>query len=166
METRTQTDHQEASARTRKPGEHLFVALLLLVSILAFFLSYGISGFASISAPGTLPLLASSVLVASALTINREVWSLPSPPPDQSFAHMLTPAVLINFFALGLIYIAILTLLGFIPATFTYLFVATLYLHRQGWLLAFFVSLNSLAIIYIVFRLIFKVILPEGVLES
>jgi hypothetical protein len=33
-------------------------------------------------------------------------------------------------------------------------------------LLAFFVSLNSLAIIYIVFRLIFKVILPEGVLES
>ena len=79
---------------------------------------------------------------------------------------MLTPTVLINFFALGLIYIAILTLLGFIPATFTYLFVATLYLHRQGWLLAFFVSVNSLAIIYIVFRLIFKVILPEGLLES
>jgi hypothetical protein len=146
---------------TRKPGELVFSMVLLMFSIAALYLSSGISGFSSISAPGTLPLLASTILVLSALLITRQTWSLP-PTPDASFTSMITPITLINFSLLGLGYVALLTPVGFVLSTLIYLFVSILYLHRQGWLLAFFVSLNSLATIYVIFRVTFKVLLPEG----
>jgi hypothetical protein len=146
---------------TRKPGELVFSMALLMFSIAALYLSSGISGFSSISAPGTLPLLASTILVLSALLITRQTWSLP-PTPDASFTSMITPITLINFSLLGLGYVALLTLVGFVLSTLIYLFASILYLHRQGWLLAFFVSLNSLATIYVIFRVTFKVLLPEG----
>ena len=154
------TLHKTVEA-TRKPGELVFSMALLMFSIAALYLSSGISGFSSISAPGTLPLLASTILVLSALLITRQTWSLP-PTPDASFTSMITPITLINFSLLGLGYVALLTLVGFVLSTLIYLFVSILYLHRQGWLLAFFVSLNSLATIYVIFRVTFKVLLPEG----
>ena len=86
---------------TRKPGELVFSMVLLMFSIAALYLSSGISGFSSISAPGTLPLLASTILVLSALLITRQTWSLP-PTPDASFTSMITPITLINFSLLGL----------------------------------------------------------------
>ncbi len=148
--------------QTKKPGEAVFVGILLLFSLTALWLSYEISGFESISAPGILPLLASVLLVGSSLVICRQTWALAPPPADASFFTQLTPLILVSFLGLGLIYVLGLYLFGFLPATFAYLFVSILYLHRQGWLLAFFVSVNSLAIVYMVFRLLFKVILPEG----
>ena len=151
--------------KIRKPGEAAFTFGLLAFSLLALWLSYGISGLASISAPGTLPMLASVVLVASSLTISRQVWAMPPPLEGESFFRLMTPLRWVNFFLLGMAYILLLTFVGFVPATFLYLFVSIVYLHKQGWLMAFFVSANSLAIIYMVFQLVFKVILPEGVLE-
>lgn len=150
---------------TRKPGELVFSIVLLTFSFAALYLSLAISGFSSISAPGTLPLIASTVLVLSALLITRQTWSLP-PTPNASFTSMITPLTLVNFCLLGLGYVALLTLVGLVVSTLIYLFVSILYLHRQGWLLAFFVSLNSLAIIYVIFRVTFKVLLPEGALSG
>lgn len=149
--------------KQRQPGEFLFSCGLLLFSATALVLAANISGLSDISAPGVLPTIAASVMVLSGLFITREAWALPA---DQSttFRASLTPVVVVNFMALGIAYIVLLGVFGFLIATLSYLFVAILYLHRQGWLLAFFVSLNSLAIIYVVFRVIFKVILPEGML--
>ena len=157
-------NNETVVTKTRKPGETAFTIGLVVFSLVSLWLSYGISGLASISAPGTLPLLASLVLVASSLVISRQVWAMPPPDEGQSFISLMTPIRWVNFFLLGMAYIFLLTYVGFVPATFLYLFASIVYLHRQGWLVAFFVSANSLAIVYMVFRLVFKVILPEGVL--
>ena len=146
----------------RKPGELTFSIILLAFSITALYFSTQISGVSSISAPGTLPIIASVILLLSSLINTRQIWTLPV-DPETNFFSLLTPLILLNFLLLGLSYVVLLNWFGFLIASFLYLFTSILYLHRRGWLLAFFVSLNSLAIIYVVFRLIFKVILPEGV---
>ncbi len=148
----------------RKPGEIVFSFLLLLFSAVALILATQIPASSLLSGPKTLPLMASAVLVVTAIVNTRGVWALAPHSNDETFAQQLTPPVLLNFFLLGAGYIVLLSWLGFIVASLVYLFVSILYLHRQGWLLALFVSLNSLAVIYVIFRLTFKVILPEGVL--
>ena len=75
----------------------------------------------------------------------------------------MTPMRWVNFVLLGIGYVVLLAYFGFLIATFLYLFLSISYLHRGGWMLAFFVSVNFLAIIYMVFRLLFQIILPEGV---
>lgn len=152
------------SIQTRKPGEFVFCLLLVVFSGIALLLSYDISGFDSISAPGVLPLIASALMLGSTLFIFRGTWALPPAQDDQSFVKLLMPKVIVNFLLLGAMYVVLLSWFGFLIASFTYLFVSILYLHQQGWLVAFFVSANALAIIYMIFRLLFKVILPEGAL--
>lgn len=151
----------EQPITVRRPGELIFSLLLLLFSVIALGLAFQIDQF-DLSGPSAMPIMAASVLVITGLLNSRTAWALPAAQTDTGFFATITPPVIVNFFLLGIAYIALLNLAGFIIASLIYLFVSVLYLHRQGWLLAFFVSINSLAVIYVVFRLIFKVILPEG----
>lgn len=160
------TETESNNGPFRKPGELVFSLLLLTFSSIALVLSVQIQG-ASLSGANVMPIMASALLLVTALLIVKETWSKPLSPTTQGFVAELAPRVLVNFFLLGIAYIALLTWFGFLIASFIYLLVAIFYLHRlserkQGWLLALFVSVNSLAIIYVVFRLTFKVILPEG----
>ena len=157
------TTIESSEAKRRIPGESIFSLGLVGFSVLALYLSFGIPGEASISMPGTLPLVASMVLLLSAIAFSRRVWAAPAPLKDQSFFRIMTPMRWVNFVLLGIGYVVLLAYFGFLIATFLYLFLTISYLHRGGWMLAFFVSVNFLAIIYMVFRLLFQIILPEGV---
>ena len=150
--------------RTRKPGEKIFALILLLLSIAAVHQSYSISGLSSISSPGILPLLASLVMFVSTVVFYRSLWAMAPPKAGVGFLSALTPIVLLVFGGLCGLYVFLLYLVGFLPSTFVFLLVSTMYLHRSGWLLAFFISINSIAVIYIVFRILFKIILPQGLL--
>ena len=67
------TTIESSEAKRRIPGESIFSLGLVGFSVLALYLSIGIPGEASISMPGTLPLVASMVLLLSAIAFSRRV---------------------------------------------------------------------------------------------
>jgi hypothetical protein len=63
---------------------------------------------------------------------------------------------------LMLLYLAALPLIGFVPASGLFLFATFPYLWRRNVLLTLVLSAASLAAIYVVFRIVFQVVLPQG----
>ena len=82
--------------------------------------------------------------------------------PDGRFLKDVTPPLMLVYGFLVLGYIVIIDVAGFVLSSSLFLFLSTLYLYRKGAVTSLLVSVNALAVIYIVFRLVFKVILPEG----
>ena len=148
--------------RQMKPGEKPFVCALFLFSLTSLVLSYQISGIQSLSAPGALPVLASLILTTCACVIVVNTFRLPATDTTTRFSSEVMPSVVWVFLVMATTYVLILDIVGFVIASAAFLVTAIYYLYRQGPLLAFFISVNSLAVVYIVFRLVFKVILPEG----
>jgi len=79
-----------------------------------------------------------------------------------NFVDLITPKLILFFASITFAYIMIINQLGFLISSILFLFFSILSLYRQGPLLALLISVNVLAIIYVVFRVIFKVILPEA----
>ena len=153
--------------RARLPGETVFVALLLAFSVFLFWQATRISGFSALSSPGSFPMAATAIMViAGAVAL---VGTLRLPAPDASlggFRERVLPKVVGLFLGLVLVYGVVLEPVGFVLASLAFLFAAILLLHRKGPVSAFGYALVMIAAIYIVFRLIFSVVLPEGVLPE
>jgi len=170
--------------RTQIPGELIFACLLLGLSLLIAFYALSISGFSSMSSPGSIPMLAALFMLVSSLitvvkttgadtknedTNNKDTNNAGTSDENQdasrqnpTFVTLLTPPILLFFASISLTYILVIDQLGFLLSSGLFLFASILVLYRQGPLIAMLVSINTLAIIYIIFRLIFKVILPEA----
>lgn len=54
-----------ADKRQLEPGEKIFTLFLLILSIIILIFACQISGFKSVSSPGTFPMAAAAVMVAS-----------------------------------------------------------------------------------------------------
>jgi putative tricarboxylic transport membrane protein len=166
----TQQGHRELAMdgdSKRKPGEVVFALLMLLISLVLFWQAYRISGFQSKSSPGSFPLAVTGVMVVSALVALTK--TLKSPAGDSSLAALRTeiiPNVVLGFGALVLGYGLFLESLGFILSSFAFLFGGILLLYQRGIRPAFVWALVSIAGVYVTFRLIFKVILPEGIVPE
>ncbi len=52
--------------RKLRPGENVFVCLMMALSLFVLILAYRISGFSAISSPGAFPMAAGLVMVISA----------------------------------------------------------------------------------------------------
>lgn len=152
----------ESKKSDQKPGEIIFACLLLVASLLVTYYAIEISGFSSMSSPGSIPMLASLfMLVSSLITVIKTFSKSPSAGKD-TFVSLLTPPIFLFFVFVSLGYILVIDQLGFLLSSGLFLFTSIAVLYRQGPLLALLVSTNTLAIVYIIFRLIFKVILPEA----
>ena len=156
--------------RRLHPGEASFGWLTLAFSLFLFYASYLIAGFSSLSSPGATPLAASGLMVLCSVVVivrNRR-----SPPCEVSnlkeaarrFHDEILPIQpLIVYVGIILGYMILLEPLGFNLTSLLFLFVSFLYLHREGGLwLATWLSFTCVAIIYVLFQLIFQVTLPEG----
>jgi putative tricarboxylic transport membrane protein len=151
----------------RRPGEGVFACLLLIFSFFVVHQAYNISGFTSISSPGALPLLAAAFLLVSSIFISITAFKSAAAPSKElasarGFFPEMAPPVLLVFGVVTLGYISIIDVFGFVLSSALFLFLSTLYLHRKGVIVSLLISVNTLAVIYIVFRVLFKVILPEG----
>ncbi|MFT4676965.1 MAG: putative tricarboxylic transport membrane protein [Patiriisocius sp.] len=157
----------------RRPGEGVFACLLLIFSLFVVHQAYNISGFTSISSPGALPLLAAAFLLVSSIFISITAFKLAAAPSKaaapgeevasaRGFFPEMAPPLLLVFGVVTLGYISIIDVFGFVLSSASFLFLSTLYLHRKGVIVSLLISVNTLAVIYIVFRVVFKVILPEG----
>lgn len=159
-----------ADIRRKKPGEGTFGILLLLLALFLLWQAYGISGLTGLSTPGAFPLAAAAAMAIAALVV--VIGDLRRPSEDEPaergrvFFETITPSVIMVFAGFVVAYSAMLDTLGFLPASFLFLFAGIQFLHRRSVAFSFVVALGSLILIYAVFRLVFQVVLPEGIVPE
>ncbi|KEA65793.1 Tricarboxylate transport protein TctB [Marinobacterium lacunae] len=148
-----------------KPGETLFGFLMVILSVYLFWQAYSIAGFESLSSPGAFPLAATALMVITSCIACVQNLRLPSEVQGHFFKEILPPVVALMI-AVILIFAVVLDTLGFIPTALAFLFLTIKFLHRGGLLRTALLSLMVLTLIYVVFRLVFKVVLPEGIVPE
>lgn len=150
-----------------KVGERALSFILILFSIFAIYQSYKISGkqFTS-SCPGAFPMFTSIVLLILGIWIWGEKKHLsPEKYPSLKEKMRAIRDLILNrdiFIVIILIfaYSMVLEILGFSISTFLFLWISMTYLSLGKIIRNFGISLLSLSIILLIFKTIFRVILP------
>lgn len=158
-------DLHEHQRETRRPGEAVFTLLMLAGSVALLWNAYGISGFEALSAPGTVPMATTLVMTVAAAIIAFRTVRLPR-ISGETFLVQILPVVIIVMVALLVGYALLLKPLGFLPTSALFMIVSIKFLWRRGWGGTLLVSLGALLGIYIVFRLIFTVLMPAGIVPE
>lgn len=150
---------------TRKPGELAFAAFLTLASLFLLYDAYGISGFEALSAPGAIPMAATLAMAVSAgIVLLRTAWA--APDQSGSFARHILPVRILVIGLLLIAYAFALQPVGFLPTSAVFLVLAIKYLSKRSWSFAIGVSLFSLVLIYLIFRIVFTVLMPAGIVPE
>jgi putative tricarboxylic transport membrane protein len=153
-------------SRKLRAGENFFAWLLLIFSLFVFFQAFGISGFSSISSPGTFPMGAAVVMILSMAIIllnNRRREK----PEAESFkeeirlaAANVLPRIFLLYTAIIIAYMFLIEPLRFLPSSFAFLLVSMIYLKGSRPLKALLIATGTMAGIYVVFQYVFRVVLP------
>jgi hypothetical protein len=149
------------------PGERLFAFILLGSALFLFAHAYSISGFSSLSSAGFFPMVATGLMVITQLitiacTLRVEGDIPAGSSALQEFRRRVTPLDILVFSAMMIGFALALAPLGFVPASFLFLTCSIVYLIRGRFLMAVGVSTLSTALIYVIFRVVFEVVLPKG----
>ena len=151
------------------PGETAFGYLMLAFSLFLLYQTYKIAGFSSISSGGAYPMFAAALMAISSLVIvlrNRRSPKVEATGPAGEWhrfrKEVAPPYPLIGYVGIMVLYMLLMEPLGFNLSSFLFLFGSFAYLYRRGIWLALGLSLGSVIVIYVVFRLVFRVILPEA----
>lgn len=151
----------------KHPGESAFSWGMLLFSIFMFYQSYKIDGFSALSSSGAIPLAASAVMIISSCIVVIKNFSRPAAEGGmQAFFSQIVPGTVAIFCGLILIFAIVLDAVGFILTAFSFLLVSIWFLYKRGFIPALLLALLSIVMIYVLFRLIFQVVLPEGVVPE
>jgi putative tricarboxylic transport membrane protein len=153
-------DYHEHHEKHR--GEDAFALIVLVVSILLLWKSYTIAGFSALSSPGAFPMAASAVMVFSALLVVIGNARRRGRLSDVA----ILPRTVVLFTLLVVAYAVALVPLGFLPASLVFLTLAMKLLYRASWVRCLVVAVGSLVVVYVVFRLVFQVVLPEGIVPE
>ena len=148
----------------RLPGEQIFALFLAAISLFLFYTAYQISEFEALSAPGSFPMFATGVMAITALLIALKSIRLPA-----SEAHgwrAIVPGFVVFMIVMMVFYALALKPIGFLPTSFVFLTVSTRVMQRGTVARAALISALSLALVYVVFRLIFSVLMPEGIVPE
>lgn len=150
---------------SRLPGEGLFTVLLAIVSAVLMYKAYEISGFEALSAPGTFPMAVAAVMLVTSVLIALRTVRLPRSTVVTRAAEVLPWRVVFMTVMIGLYAVAVQPL-GFLPTSFIFMFVTIQVLRGGNVLWNAFVSAVMLLLVYGVFRLIFSVLMPEGIVPE
>jgi hypothetical protein len=146
----------------RRPGEAVFAVLLFGASLFLLSSAYGISGFSALSSPGSVPMATTAVMALTTGIVLFRTVRLPLALSETVRRDILPPVVII--LALMLVgYGVLLRPLGFLPTSALFLIAAIKILSNRSWIFTVTVSLASLLLIWVVFRLVFTVLMPQGV---
>lgn len=151
----------------RRPGELAFNVILLCFSLYMGWQAYQISGFSALSSAGAFPMAMTAIMAAaSGITLWHSARLAPAVGGFSAFRkEVLPPAILVfALFILG--YSLVLKSLGFVLASFMFLLVSFWFLERGRFKRAVVLAIVSIIGVYIVFRLVFQVVLPEGVIPE
>ncbi|SLN48258.1 Tripartite tricarboxylate transporter TctB family protein [Aquimixticola soesokkakensis] len=148
----------------RKPGEAVFALLVALASAGLMWSAYDISGFESLSAPGTVPMVTAFAMFVAAVITAAQTLRLPA--MGGSFLREVLPLNVVLMALLLLAYGFALKPLGFLPTSAIFLIAAIKLLAKRSWGFTVLVSLASLIGIYFVFRVVFTVLMPAGIVPE
>lgn len=171
--TKIETEHHDGTSDAtpggyegqRRPGELVFGALMLLASLGLLWSAYGISGFQALSAPGTVPMATTFIMVVSAALIFLKDLRLQRVSNETVLKDILPGTVIV--IALMLIaYGVLLKPLGFLPTSALFLIAAIKILDVRGWAWTIAVSIGSLILIWVIFRIVFTVLMPAGIVPE
>jgi hypothetical protein len=149
----------------RRPGELTFAILLTCASLALLYSAYGISGFEALSSPGSVPMATTLVMVIAAGIVTFRTMHLPK-ITTETLSKDILPGTVVIFVCFLIVFGVLLNPLGFVPSAALFLIVGIKVLARRGWGYTLSVALGSLVIVWIVFRVVFTVLLPAGVLPE
>ncbi|RFC65990.1 tripartite tricarboxylate transporter TctB family protein [Fulvimarina endophytica] len=150
---------------TRRPGEAAFAILLVVVSAYLLWDAYGIAGFESLSSPGAVPMATTAVMAVTALILAVKALKKPL-DRKETLRRDILPGKVLLMVALLIAYAFLLRPLGFLPTSALFLIVSIKLLAGRGWLFSIGVGLGSLAFIYALFRIVFTVLMPAGIVPE
>ncbi len=105
------------------------------------------------------------VMVVSAALVVVRTSGLPLDRAE-NFVRDILPGTVLIFAGLLIAYGILLRPLGFLPTSALFLIAAIKLLSRRGWGFTLAVSLGALAVIYLVFRIVFTVLMPAGIVPE
>ncbi|MFD1342290.1 tripartite tricarboxylate transporter TctB family protein [Litorisediminicola beolgyonensis] len=155
-------------ADKRRPGELVFAAFLVGASLFLLWSAYGIEnpfGPNGLSSPRSIPMATTLVMVISAAAVLLKTAKLPLDRTETVAKDILPPVVLI-FGVLLILYGIVLRPLGFLPTSAIFLIACIKILAKRGWLWTLAVSLGSLFVIWLIFRIVFSVLMPSGIVPE
>ena len=152
----------------RKPGEAVFAALVAAASLFLLYTAYGISGFEALSAPGAIPMATTAtMLVTSVIVLVKTLGR--TPDPAGSFRRDILPvnvAIVAVMLSKWICTVIGDKPLGFLPTSALFLIACIKLLSRRSWAFSIGIGLFSLLAIYLVFRIVFTVLMPAGVVPE
>jgi hypothetical protein len=171
--SRIETEHHDGTSDAtpggyegqRRPGELIFGALMVIGSLVLLWNAYGISGFEALSAPGTVPMATTAVMVVTSAIILLRDLRLPR-VAGESMAKDILPGVVLIIALMLVAYGFLLQPLGFLPTSALFLIAALKLLARRGWLWTVSISIGSLLLVWIIFRIVFSVLMPAGIVPE
>lgn len=172
-EFRGESDHHDGSsdatpggyAHQRRPGELGFALLLGAASLILLINAYGISGFEALSGAGAVPMATTFVMLISALIVTLRTARRPR-VTGETLGKDILPGMVIVFIGFLIGFGLLLDPLGFVLTAALFLGVGIKVLSQWGWGRTLVIALVSLLVIWLVFRIVFTVLLPAGVLPE
>lgn len=149
----------------RRPGELAFAGIMLAASLGLLWSAYGIAGFEALSSPGAIPMATSFVMALTAGIVVLKTVRLPL-DTKETIAKDILPVVVLIFAVFLIAYGLLLRPLGFLPTSALFLIASIKILARRGWGWTLLVSLGSLVVIWLVFRIVFTVLMPAGIVPE
>ncbi|WP_435258054.1 tripartite tricarboxylate transporter TctB family protein [Thioclava sp. FR2] len=149
----------------RRPGELVFNAAMVAGSLFLLYSAYGISGFEALSGAGSVPMATTAVMLVCAVLVLRETLQKSAVTSEKLERDILPLPVILTILAIGA-YALLLKPLGFLPTSFLFLWGMIKYLSRRSLLWSALVAIATVAVIYLIFRLIFTVLMPPGIVPE
>lgn len=149
----------------RKPGEMAFAIFLALASLYLFYNAFGISGFTALSGAGAIPMATTFAMGVAAIITLWRTARLPV-DPAMTFKSDILPIRVAVIAAFLILYAIALKPIGFLPTSAVFLIASIKYLGRRSWMFSIGIGLFSLFAIYLVFRIVFTVLMPAGIVPE
>jgi hypothetical protein len=149
----------------RRPGEAIFALILLAGSLALLWQAWNIAGPSRLSAARSVPVAATAIMVGAMLAVVIQTLRRPG-PGGVKFRLDILPGEVVLIVGLLVAYALLLRPLGFIPTSFLFLLVSIRLLSRRGWLWSAGLSAACVIGVWVIFRLVFTVLMPQGIVPE
>ncbi len=146
-----------------RPGERIFIWLLLAFGIFVLIAALVIPHLENLSSSGVFPIFVGSILILTMVHVlwhNRKRYAASRVRDECSqVPAFVLPITVVGYAAILVLYILTTAPLHFIPSSFVFLVVSFIFLRGASPIRSMLIGAGTLAGIYILFQTIFKVIL-------
>jgi putative tricarboxylic transport membrane protein len=146
-----------------RPGERIFIWLLLAIGIFVLITALMIPNLENLSSSGVFPIFVGSILILTMVHIlwqNRKRYAASTLREEcKQVPAFVLPITVIGYAGILLLYILTTAPLHFIPSSFAFLVISFIFLRGASPLRSVIIGVGTLAGIYVLFQTIFKVIL-------